>query len=457
MYEILLPIRYLFKRRVTCLAVIAVALSVFIVVVVMTVMNGLVREFKNKNHDLVGDCVVSTESLVGFAYYQEFLEELRKQRFVYACSEVVKGFGLLTQQGAEWNIGVEITGIKPGEYSRATGFAKTLYYYKNEPEKAFLTNSSEKQVGCIIGIDMKPGGRNSLGQYEHSPLAPRFELIVSSLPLTAKGALANADIDIVNTKTFSYIDDSHSGIPKVDGKMVYLPFDYAQRLCGMAGATKRAGGIHIKFMEDISLQAGCGRVKQLWDSFYSRKQNELSTTRDKTYLNLLGNVTVQSWKQYRRESIAPMEKEQTMLILLFAMLGIITVFVVSVVFYMIISHKSKDIGILKSIGVSCYGIVRVFFIFASLVGLAGSAIGLLGGYFFLLRINRLEDWLFEKFNWQLWDRTVYAIGEIPNKVDIEVLTIIVFSAILASLAGAVIPVLNAARRRPAEILQVNQL
>jgi len=72
MYKILLAVRYFLKRRITHFAVLAVALCVFIVVVVMTVMTGLVSDFKQKNHDFVGDCVVGTESLVGFAYYEDF-------------------------------------------------------------------------------------------------------------------------------------------------------------------------------------------------------------------------------------------------------------------------------------------------------------------------------------------------------------------------------------------------
>ena len=57
------------RRPITYFAVLAVALCVFIVVVVMTVMTGLVSDFKEKNHDFAGDCVVGSESLVGFAYY----------------------------------------------------------------------------------------------------------------------------------------------------------------------------------------------------------------------------------------------------------------------------------------------------------------------------------------------------------------------------------------------------
>ena len=76
MYKLKLITRYLIKRRITHFAVLAVTLCVFIVVVVMTVMNGLVGGFKQKNHEFVGDCVVGTKSLVGFVYYEEFMDIL---------------------------------------------------------------------------------------------------------------------------------------------------------------------------------------------------------------------------------------------------------------------------------------------------------------------------------------------------------------------------------------------
>ncbi|UCG47064.1 MAG: hypothetical protein JSU94_16390, partial [Phycisphaerales bacterium] len=76
MYKVILALRYLLKLRITYFAVLAVALCVFIVVVVMTVMTGLVSDFKQKNHDFVGDCVVGSKSLAGFPYYEDFMSRL---------------------------------------------------------------------------------------------------------------------------------------------------------------------------------------------------------------------------------------------------------------------------------------------------------------------------------------------------------------------------------------------
>ena len=95
MYKIILATRYLLKRRITYFAVLAIALSVFIVIVVMTVMAGLVNEFKEKNHRFAGDCIVGTESLVGFAYYENFTTILEQQDYIEVVSPVIKSFALL--------------------------------------------------------------------------------------------------------------------------------------------------------------------------------------------------------------------------------------------------------------------------------------------------------------------------------------------------------------------------
>ena len=213
--------------------------------------------------------------------------------------------------------------------------------------------------------------------------------------------------DMVSSRSFYFSDDSHSGLVKVDGNTVYIPLGTAQTLCGMDSPLRRINEISIKFRPDIAVAQGVEQVEKLW-------QVHAAAYRDKPGGDLFDHVRVESWQQNRRSMIAPMEKEQTMLILLFLMLGVITVFIIFVVLYMIVSHTSRDIGILRSVGAPIGSVVAVFEGFAILTGLIGAAFGIAGGCLFLWRINAIEDWLFRHYGWQLWDRTVYAIGEIPQ-------------------------------------------
>ena len=449
MIKWLLAWRYFFKRPISILAVTAVALCVFIVLVVMTVMNGLVRDFKQKNHDYAGDCIIQSDSLTGFGYYEDFVDILLSQSYVEGVSGMAKGVGLLSQPGRDWNQGIEVHGIDPAQHSKVTNFAKTLHYRRDDPALAFSPVYALQSDGCVLGIDLSPSYRQRDGSYSHAPEPGQYNLTLSVFPLNIKGGLLRS-LDLVSTKSFYYSDNSHSGLVKVDGAVVYIPLEQAQILCGMDSPIKRISSLHIKFKEAVDVRAAVEKVRQLWTEYTTQYDTKPGG-------DLFANVQVQSWQENRRSVIAPMEKEQTMMTMLFLMLGVITVFIVFVVLYMVISHKSKDIGIIKSIGVSMPNIIWIFLLFSVFIAMMGSSIGVAAGWAFLYKVNDIEAWLYEHYGWQLWDRSVYAIGEIPNRVEPVVLAIIVGSAIVACMIGAAVPSVQAARKKPVQTLQVNQL
>jgi lipoprotein-releasing system permease protein len=366
MYKLKLIIRYLLKRRITHFAVLAVALCVFIVVVVMTIMTGLVEDFKEKNHRFAGDCVVGTDSLVGFPYYEEFVGILKGTDFVQAVSPAIKSYGLLNVRGDDVRRGVEIIGIDPTLHAKATNFATTLHYRAGEPDKAFQPMYDPNALGCVLGIDLALA-RDTQGSYAYDARPAEVAITLTCFPLTAKGAPAKLGAGLVESQHFFYSDHAHTGIAHVDGSTIYIPLDQAQKLC-MAGTLKRVNAIHIKFCSGVSLSQGRAQVAALWRQFQQTKAEAPDGF-------LLDGVLVQDWKEYRRAYIAPMEKEQVLLSLMFALVGITTVFIIFVVFYMIVSHKRKDIGVLKSVGTSNVSIMALFSGFAFVVGFLGSGIG----------------------------------------------------------------------------------
>ncbi len=453
MYKFVLAFRFLLKRRISYFSVFAVALCVFVVFVVMTVLSGLTADFKKKTHLWSGDCVVSTKSLVGFSYYEEFMEVLQKEKEIEAVSAVIKSYAIVKSvPGGNSSVYIdrtlEVIGIEPASYSKVTGFSEWLKYTTGRIQNSFEQSYDVNLPGCIIGIGFL-FERDTNGNYIMPEQMPQIKVDVSCFPLTAKGALARAGTAVVSSKIFALSDVAQTGISS-DWKSVYLPFEQAQLLCGMTGELKRANALFMKFTDGVGLNAGCSKVQFLWDQFMEDKK-------DLRQSELLKNVKVQSWKVYNRDMVAVAETQQALMIIVFAMMAVITVFIVFVVFYMIVSHKSKDIGILKSVGISNGNIMLLFLIFAFLIGALGSSIGAVGGWQFLLHINQIEDWLFEHFDFQLWDRELYAIGDIPNSIDWRVLVTIILSAVSACLIGAFLPSRQAGRLQPVETLRVSKL
>lgn len=448
MYKVKLPLKYFYKRKITSLAVISVAICVFIIVVVMTVHSGIVEQFKTKNHNFYSDCIISTNSMVGFGGYQEFLYILDKQDFVKAASPVISSIAMLRRSGYDENIAVDLIGIDIERHLQVSNFANTLFYNKGDPENAFKSKNSQMK-GFIAGVAMM-GSRGGDGKYFHPPYIPSMEIELSCIPLTAKGAMQKADSDYVNTAKFILTDDSESKIAKVDGKTIYIDFKSAQILCGMNGNNPRANMIFVKFVKNVPLEIGRNKIAGLWNDFYNSKKGSAESY-------LLEDVTVQDWKTYCRDVIAPMEKEQVMLTILFMMVGITSVFIVFVVFYMIVNSKLKDIAIIRSFGGSWIDILKIYMLLALIIAIAASVIGLVLGKIFLLNINDIESWLYHSKGWQVFDRSVYAIDDLPSQTSVFMFFIIAFSAIIACLAGAVVPAIKAARKKPVEILKVGQI
>jgi len=447
MYKFKLAIRYILKRPASWLAIAAVALCVFMVVVVMTVLSGLVTDIRNKNHSFIGDCIVHTKSLVGFPLYEEFMSLLEKDSSVAVTSPVITNWALISRVGSDHNRAVAIMGIDPNRHCNVTSWGDSLFYHKGNCRDAFKPLRDPNRPGVVVGIELI-SGRDMFGTYRHDPVPPEFELAVSCFPLTAKGTLAKMGTDLVNTKVFYFSDDSHTGLAGPDTGNIYASLEDVQMLCSMNAPQKRVSAIYIRFKDGVNINEATANVRKLWNNF---------SAQNAAHSELLKNVLVQSWKDYSRDEIAPLEKEQVMITVLFCMVGVITIFIIFVIFSMLVGAKTKDIGILKSFGASDVDIAYVFLTVSTLIGAIGSGLGASAGLLFLEYINRIEHFFMEHFGLALWDRSMYSIEAIPNQLNMLVLSIIIASAILACVAGALLPAMRASGKKPVETLQVTQI
>jgi ABC-type lipoprotein release transport system permease subunit len=90
----LLVFRYLRKRRIAWVSLVAVTLCTMMVLVVISVMGGWLQKFRDTNHSLVGDIVIFRNPLIGFAHYDEMIAELKAQvPEVKAAAPMIQTYG----------------------------------------------------------------------------------------------------------------------------------------------------------------------------------------------------------------------------------------------------------------------------------------------------------------------------------------------------------------------------
>ncbi|MBN2211717.1 MAG: FtsX-like permease family protein [Sedimentisphaerales bacterium] len=463
MYRWLLIRRYFLHKRIAWAAVAAVALLVMLVLVVLSIMSGLLADTRGRNHRWAGDIIISRDSLVGMAYYQEFIDEAKQLPEVETATPVIRLFGL---EGEGRENTVLLYGVQMESFCRVTAFQNTLYFQNEKPQATFnvppsifptaetLTPEQQKR-GCIVGhytLGQFTGvyQKDAVDRLQELSLRPEHHIPydVTLFAIGAKGTLVGSLTG--EYQKFWYVDTSLSGLVDIDATAMYVDFDELQRLAymdGSDGGPPRANEIRLRLKPGIALQQGCRAVAGAWDDFVRRNS-------DQPQARLFEDVTVQTWQQFRRNQIAPAEKEKSLMVGVFAMIALVAVFIVFAIFYMIVTEKIRDLGIIRSVGSSGGSVAQIFLGYGVLVGFIGAVLGGTAGWLIVTNSNAIEAWLTLHFNFRLWDPDVYAIDRIPSTVPPVEAGIILIAAVLAAVLGAAWPARRAARLNVVDALRV---
>jgi lipoprotein-releasing system permease protein len=164
-------------------------------------------------------------------------------------------------------------------------------------------------------------------------------------------------------------------------------------------------------------------------------------------------VKTQTWEERQADFLNAVEHEEGLLVILFAIISVVAVFLIFCIFFMIVMEKTRDVGILKSVGATSTSIAAIFLSYGLAIGIVGGGLGLLLGWLIIHNINGLHAWLGRVFHVKIWDAKTYLFDTIPNTMDSRDAIIIVSVAILASVLGALVPAIRAARMNPVEALR----
>jgi lipoprotein-releasing system permease protein len=123
------------------------------------------------------------------------------------------------------------------------------------------------------------------------------------------------------------------------------------------------------------------------------------------------------------------------------------------IFYMIVVEKTRDIGILKSLGASRMGVMGIFLAYGLSLGLVGSGVGMVAGLLFVHYINQIAAGLAWITGQPVFDPKIYYFYKIPAIVEPMTVAWIVAGALGIAVAASVLPARRAARLHPVEALR----
>jgi lipoprotein-releasing system permease protein len=462
MYKLHLILKYLRKRRIAWVSLIAVMLCTAMVLVVISVMGGWLRMFNESFHGISGDVIVNGRSETGFPDYEMMLEKIRALPEVKAAAPVIRAVGLANFNG-QFSKGVQVIGYPP-YIGEVNGFAESLHLHKGSKDLRFdlLPNIKYNPPGNMKADVTKwrgiiPGGtlagvrRNDEGEFVRDPYMYRAYVDLTLLPISTRGS--GIDLTSKSRSFYWIIDDSRSKVSIQDSNTVYLGFDTLQKELEMDGTEDRAArtsDIQVALKPEADLESARQKIKQVVDEVKNRNLPAGAVAFMDPF-----PVEVITWKELHQQFIGAVEKEKGLVTILFGMISIVAVFLIFCIFYMIVVEKTRDIGIIKSVGATSGGIASIFLGYGMAIGVVGGLLGLLVGGLIVRYINQLHEWLGKISGGRIvmWDPKIYLFDDIPSSMDPTEASVIVIVAIVSSVLGALVPAIRAARMHPIEALR----
>ena len=145
--------------------------------------------------------------------------------------------------------------------------------------------------------------------------------------------------------------------------------------------------------------------------------------------------------------------ETAILNVLLFMIIAVAGFGILAIFFMIVVEKTRDIGVLKSLGASAGGVMGIFLAYGLSLGLVGSGVGMALGLLFVRYINPIADGLGWLTGRPVFNPEIYYFYKIPTLVSPLTVASIVAGALGIAVLASVLPALRAASMHPVEALR----
>jgi lipoprotein-releasing system permease protein len=164
-------------------------------------------------------------------------------------------------------------------------------------------------------------------------------------------------------------------------------------------------------------------------------------------------LEVQTWEDKQGPLLAAISVEKGILnVLLFMIVGVAG-FGILAIFSMIVVEKTRDIGILKALGASNGGILKIFLGYGLLLGVVGAGLGTALGILFTVKINAIERGLSHLTGTNVFPREVYYFKDIPTDIQPMAVMLVNLGAIAIAVLFSILPALRAAMLHPVRALR----
>ena len=421
--------RYLIARRrqvfisaITGICVLGIAAGVWLIIVVLSVMNGFEQTWRE---EILGDRAhfVIERPDRPIQSWQTVLDRVRRSEGVVAASPYLETDVMVRGRSGEIQ-SVRLRGIDPISIRDVNSLdekilAGSLEALRRDPDGSRLQEddgelSSPTRPGILIGSQLAA----SLGLGVDDFLTVISPFGGPPTPLGPGPRLVHFRIvGLFRASAYQY-----------EEIFVYADIPVVQSF--------RRGGDVIDGIESLTT-----------DYYRSRAVGEVVAS------GLGGDFQARDWKEYFPAFFQALKTERVMMAVLLTMIMVVAAFIIVATLVMMIMEKSSDIAILKAMGAEDAVIERIFALEGTMIGLLGTGLGVLAGLAVTYRLRWIQDRIEGWTGVDALPSSVYQLSTLPSRVDPVQVASVVAIAMILSLGATLLPSWQGARIQPAEGLR----
>jgi lipoprotein-releasing system permease protein len=405
----MLSLRYLRARRQegfisvnAAFSFLGIMLGVATLIIVMAVMNGFRKELLDKILGLNGHLLIQPLEQP-LTDWDPVAARLSKVEGVILAAPIVEGQALAS---SPFNAsGVLVRGVRAADLAKLPSVASNI------------------RQGTLEGFDAGQGV--AIGKR----LADQLSLRVGdSVTLVSPRGAVTALGTMPRIKAYKVAAVFEVGMSEYDTAFVFMPLPEAQAYFNRAGDVT-AVEIYVDKPDQIE------RFRRLINEAAGRP------------------IFMVDWRQRNATFFNALQVERNVMFLILTIIVIVAAFNITSGLIMLVKDKGRDIGILRTMGVTQGAIMRVFMVTGASVGVVGTLVGFLLALLVCLNIESIRRFLSWLTNTELFSPELYFLSKLPADLDAGETTAVVVMALVLSLLATLYPAWRAARLDPVEALR----
>jgi lipoprotein-releasing system permease protein len=388
-----------FLNIISIFSFIGISLGVAVLIIVMSVMNGFRSELINK---IVGfNSHITVKSYDNSGIDQNKLNnknlKLITKNIIFSNS----GEAIILKNNT--SKGIVLRGYQTKEFSKLT-------IIKNDKFKGdkFKLDKNSISIGneLSFSLDLKIGDKITL----MSPSG--VETIIGSMP---------------KQKTFEITSIFNSGLADFDNNIALINLDTLDDFFGFK-KKDRSLEIYLKNPQNIEEQ------KQIVQNIFDQE-------------------FIYTWADMNNSLFSALKVERNVMFIILSLIIIVAAFNIISGLTILVKNKTRDIAILKSIGVLNKSIIKIFFLVGVIIGTSATIFGIILGVTFSLYVENFRQFLSSTFDISLFPEEIYFLSTMPSEINPYSILMISVCSILITIIVSIFPAFKAANLDPVQALK----